>query len=467
MKRLLLGLVSLLGISPGLLANNIQVANISLNGQNTTSHFSLVNFDISWENSWRTSTNESNHDGAWIFVKYRKTNTSDWRHATLSLTGHTQPAGSVIQVSSDGKGAWMYRAANGQGTVAWNTAKVQWNYGQDGVNDNDSVEIRVFAIEMTYIPTGAYYLGSGGASIGEFRTGGPGTSTPYLVSSAAAITVANTAANLYYENQNFSAGDQTGPIPASYPNGYQGFWLMKYEASQQQVVDFLNHLDAAKATANNPGNFTGSHPALAAPQPERACPVSWKILAAYADWSGMRPYTELEFEKACRGANIAPVAHEYAWGNTTLAGLTAVTNTGTPNEAVDQPANANCHYMNSYSMPVRCGIFATATSNRSAAGAGYYGNMELSGNLWEYVVSAGNADGRAFNGSHGDGMLNSAGAANVNSWPVSSGYVQRGGSILMSSTPELLRVSNRTFGGATNVATTVGQFAIRLARTAE
>lgn len=69
---------------------------------------------------------------------------------------------------------------------------------------------------------------------------------------------------------------------------------MKYETSQQQYADFLNHLDLARATANNtPGIFTGTHPNLAAPQPERTIGnISNQRLAAMADWGGLRPFTE-------------------------------------------------------------------------------------------------------------------------------------------------------------------------------
>ena len=58
--------------APFIKANNIQLANVLLNGQNTGSQYSIINFDVSWENSWRTITNETNYDGAWIFVKFRK-----------------------------------------------------------------------------------------------------------------------------------------------------------------------------------------------------------------------------------------------------------------------------------------------------------------------------------------------------------------------------------------------------------
>lgn len=34
-------------------SNNVLVSNIRLTGQNTTDDFTMVEFDISWENSWR------------------------------------------------------------------------------------------------------------------------------------------------------------------------------------------------------------------------------------------------------------------------------------------------------------------------------------------------------------------------------------------------------------------------------
>ena len=44
--------------------NNITVTNLSLTGQNVTEHFAMVKFDISWENSWRTSSSPNNWDAA-------------------------------------------------------------------------------------------------------------------------------------------------------------------------------------------------------------------------------------------------------------------------------------------------------------------------------------------------------------------------------------------------------------------
>ena len=146
-------------------ANNIQLANILLNGQNTTSQYSLINFDVTWDNSWRTVTNEANYDGAWVFAKFRKKTSNTWQHATIAITGMTMPAGSFIKTAADGKGVWIYRGSTGTdftGNVNYTGAKLQWNYGVDGVLNTDSVEIRLFALEMVYVPSGAFSLGSAG-----------------------------------------------------------------------------------------------------------------------------------------------------------------------------------------------------------------------------------------------------------------------------------------------------------------
>jgi hypothetical protein len=66
---------------------------------------------------------------------------------------------------------------------------------------------------------------------------------------------------------------------------------------------------------------------------------------------------------------------------------------------------------------MRVGVFATGSSTRALAGAGYYGMMELSGNLWERPVTVGNATGRVFTGVHGNGTLSANGRANETGWP--------------------------------------------------
>jgi hypothetical protein len=57
---------------------------------------------------------------------------------------------------------FINRSANGSGTLTLNNTGLRWNYGANGVTDNHKVIVKVFAIEMVYVPQGKLYLGSGG-----------------------------------------------------------------------------------------------------------------------------------------------------------------------------------------------------------------------------------------------------------------------------------------------------------------
>jgi len=160
--------------------------------------------------------------------------------------------------------------------------------------------------------------------------------------------------------------------------------------------------------------------------------------------------TELEFEKVARGP-LAPVANEFAWGSTSIIQATAIAEAGT-NLETPTPALANAVYGDAPGVqgPVRVGAFAQPGRSRTEAGAGYYGALDLSGNLWERPVTIGNAAGRAFNGAHGDGSLSADGFANVPTWPgpegIGAGF--RGGSWNYSD--DRLQVSNRSSAAHAN-----------------
>ena len=116
-------------------ANNIAVTNTKIHGKNVASDYQMVRFDVSWENSWRLSSNQNNWDAAWVFIKFRKNGTQNWQHATLHYVdgtaandGHTQATGATIRTGVDGKGAFVYRSANGAGTVNF-TSNFAENFG--------------------------------------------------------------------------------------------------------------------------------------------------------------------------------------------------------------------------------------------------------------------------------------------------------------------------------------------------
>ena len=498
-------------------ANNITISNLSLTGKNTSAgvnniaNYMLVQFDINWENSWRTSAAPNNWDAAWVFIKYRVSvaNGGDglWKHATLNVTGHTAPTGSIIDIglldptttfntsTNPGLGGFIYRNADGTGSFSKTGVQLRWNYGSNGVIDNAYVDIQVHAIEMVYVPQGVFNLGSGGTEGGAFYKY-PTTTNTYAVNSEAAITVGTTANNLYYP----SNGDQAGPISSTFPKGYNAFYCMKYEISQQGYVDFLNTLtraqqDSRAATAlpsgttavtnryvmtnsasmndrngircdasihtSNPINFycdfsgNGIGGELDDGKDIACNYLSWDDLAAYLDWSGLRPMTELEFEKSCRGTLVA-VANEYAWGTTNITGIPYVlSNSAANNEVIAANYSTtlgNVMYNDTKPLttdgPLRVGIFAGTTGNtgRITAGATYYGIMEMSGNLYERTVTVGSVTGRSFTGTHGNGALNVTGDADIATW--SAGI--RGGSWFMYQSD--LRTSCRA--GAAGVFTT-------------
>lgn len=355
---------------------------------------------------------------------------------------------------------------------------------------------------MVYVPPGSFRLGSGGDEVNAFYRY-PLTTTGYLVNSESAITVGTGNGNLHYPSGTALAGDQFGPIPAAFPKGYGGFYMMKYELTQQDYKCFLNSLtrqqqDLRTATVLSVGTTTVTNRYVMAntnvvfyrngircdAMVPATYPINfycdmngngigdeaddgqwvacnylrWGDLAAYLDWSGLRPMTELEFEKACRGP-LATVANEYAWGSTSVANAAYTLGLArTASEAIGlnySMVAGNALYVSTEGTidgPVRVGIFATTSTvpGRIGVGAGYYGVLNLSDNLMEYTISVGHALGRAFNGGHGDGQLDASGNANEATWPLPTfvGGGIRGGSWVHGATS--MRVSDRSLGTSAN-----------------
>jgi formylglycine-generating enzyme required for sulfatase activity len=444
-------------------SNNISITNAAKASVNTTQDYAMIRFTISWENSWRDA---DNYDAAWVFIKYRIVgSTGAWSHATLnyvngSSDGHIGPVGATITTPADGKGIFIYRNANGSGSVSFINVQLRWNYGVDGLTDNALADISISAIEMVYVPQGNFWAGDGSVDLaGQFENGTSGTA--FQINSEAAITLGGGAPGSLGNNNRTGMANNglstipvvsiddfndvtTQLLPAAFPKGFNSFYCMKYEMTQGQYVDFLNKLSATQFAARyDPLNYTtaqggftvtrynitGVHPTMTTATPELpAIYVEWYDAAAYADWAGLRPMTELEFEKACRGPAL-PVTDEYAWGTTTINADSyfPVNNIGQPNESIGggySTTAGNAYYADTraFDAVIRVGIFAAHPSNsgRVSAGATYWGIMEMSGLCWERTISVGRPESRNFAGSHGDGVLLPNGNADNADWP---GYV--------------------------------------------
>lgn len=489
-------------------ANNLAIKHVALKGEVAGSHV-LIEFDVSWESSWRNDlagagqAKPFNHDAAWVFVKYSTDGGSTWRHATLSShsSNHsvTEDNGvpAATQAAPDGKGVFVFRAQNGFGSNNWQDVRLRWNYSTDGLAGITSTTIvNVLAIETVLAPSGSFAVGdiSPESAAGQFEKGKSGQ--PFAISSEDAITLgggdAHSLGNNDAQGMEFKDDfdDETSKLlPAEFPKGFAAFYAMKYEITQGQYADFLNLLSSTEAAARTVSNETdynalrgaisGNHPVFTATAPERACNfLSWEDGAAYADWAALRPMTELEFEKACRGAEDV-VAAEYAWGNTDIEKQTGHNGVDGSGSETAAPAEANANFDNGIAGPVRGGIYAAASGgDRAQAGASFTGAMELSGNLWERVVTVGSAKGRTFAGTHGDGWLTTKaefeGNATNEDWPGIDAHAAkgvtgaegagfRGGAWIEKAV--FLRVGNRA-SASTPDAARVKSYGFRCVRTA-
>lgn len=491
-----------------LLANGIVVSNVRMTnrdtsaGPNNAANHTFIRFNISWQNSWRMlySTGINNRDAAWVFVKFKVDGSDEWRTAWLNNSGHVsgtwtgvsgagpmqiepgllQPDSAFHATNNPALGVFMYGSNFYMGNAGANEVQLRWNYGAQGLNDTTIVEMRVFALEMAYVPTVGFWLGTGGTERGSFTAGEwtAGATIPYRITNESAITLAASSGALWGRA---SSGDSSigsaGSLPAAYPKGFRGFYAQKYEITQKQWVDFFNTLTTAQKPArditgaggknsdalvnrNNVSWTSGDATLPGGLYGDVACNyLSWSDIAAYLDWSGLRPMTELEFEKLSRG-DRAGFANEFAWGSSFAAATNyTINNIGTSSEGVDTSTyvaaglvgNAAYDSTDAIGGPLRVGIFAAniKSTGRGTAGASRYGAFEASGNVWERVVNATAAEGRSFTGVHGNGLLSETGQANAASWPDSSatGAGARGGGF--ESSQDEIMISDRSLSAAT------------------
>jgi formylglycine-generating enzyme required for sulfatase activity len=127
-----------------------------------------------------------------------------------------------------------------------------------------------------------------------------------------------------------------------------GYWIMKYEVTNEQFSLCLNEGGCHEAPDNNRWNLSAyaKHPVTN---------VNWQQAVDYASWANGRLPSEAEWEKACRG-----VGGIYPWGNFA-------------------PTNSLANYNKTINDVVPVGTYAD--------GASPYGAMDMIGNVWEWTNS--------------------------------------------------------------------------------
>ena len=466
MKQVYLLIVASLLLISQAMANNLVISGTpSYSSANQT-----LTFTMSWDNSWSINAGPTNWDAVWIFVKRQNcSGNNHWVHQKLSITSgdhsailasNNAPSADVqVDAVTDGMGVFVRRiGTNVVGNVPSQIVTIKLAGTNPTIATSNTDNFEILGIEMVYVPEGQFYAGDGRSANGSNFSAGTSTQ-PVIITSA--IQTNGIGAAINYTSS--TAYGSPVILPPTFPLGYDGFYCMKYEATTGIFGEFINtlnydqqakHLADLGGAANLP-NVTGASfdcnqcwglwTKVSTPGTYNTVAavftvarpwlvegnLSWKTAAAFLDWSGLRPMTEFEFEKACRGP-LLPVANEYPWGNTTITSrqvASSYDNANVTTGIVEGP----CFYNGWDGSPQRPGAFAQSATNRTQSGATYYGIMDMAGNVAEQCIGGGSGyDYSGFTNANGDGALNATtGYANTAGWPAAggsnSGTTTRGG----------------------------------------
>lgn len=345
--------------------------------------------------------------------------------------------------------------------------------------DGEAEDIQLFAVEMVYIPQDKHYIGdpengiSKGGKLKNCYYTYP-QSSAYLIDSEEEIHFSAEEGCLYcdYGTPNSRQEEDRFIIPASFPKGYMAMWYMKHSLTEKQYVQFLNCLtrqqqshvksnisgdvisnyyvitntdherDRAAIVCRRSGNGTEAPVKFFTAAENRSVNgISYNDVSAYACFVGLRPITEFEYEKAARDP-LPAVAGEFAWGSTNIGRVfhfNGVDGSGTE-KPISQTVGAicNCNYGTGiapfeaasktvadnpgWKGPISAGLFqhgglVEGYSERECTGASYYGVMEMCSNVWGNLITPARAEGRVFNGTHGNGILDESGMHTMSTWP--------------------------------------------------
>ncbi|MEO0631220.1 MAG: hypothetical protein AAFY46_10925, partial [Planctomycetota bacterium] len=206
------------------------------------------------------------------------------------------------------------------------------------------VDVRVFAVDMVEVPSSAFDVAVASDATSPLRSA---DGSVLRIEAEDAFLVGGGEGATYAASD--SAGDGAGPVPAGYPKGVAGFYVMRRELSEGEYSGFLSTLSGrARASRDitlhpsyleSGGSIRVLPDSVEVDEPNRPAGfVTWADGIAWSAWAGLRPMSELEFEKV--------VSRD-----------------------------------------------------------GCFGAEAMRGGRWERVVSLGTPEGRAFRGSEGSGFL--------------------------------------------------------------
>lgn len=423
-------------------ANNLVIQNTMYDDVNKT-----LEFDLSYDNAFNTTGFETR---VYLFVKYKNSNSSSWQSMSFPQFGHNAPNSSftgIIQSHEYPNGEYFALSLSvpsffTSGSISTHCTVV---LSEDILLINPS--FKVFGIEMIRSNSFGYQVGDGTSPYRFHR--GDDINLPFTIPSPVEfIEVGNSSTQI----------GAIGTLPVStIPSSYvfKPTYIMRYEITQQQYVDFLNCLSRTaqnnrtgtdisgtaitnRYVMSNSSTLQGRNGIRCDATLPAGGPVTFYCdldgdgigngsndgqnisanyllpadLMAFLDWAGLQPLNEMQYEAVCRGTDPA-VAGEYAWGTIEF---TAASLNGPEGGPEEEPTNvgSNGLFRRSNS-PMRTGAAATATTDRVQAGASFWGVMDLSGNAGEMVIGS-YQTGDFVSISPGDGVLDPLGNSNQG-WP--------------------------------------------------
>ena len=186
--------------------------------------------------------------------------------------------------------------------------------------------------EMVYVPAGEFTLGTSDAQIDSWLKEHP-------------------------EDKREQFAEEQPQCRVSLP----GYWIDRYEVTNAQYLRFVK-----VAGHHAPLYWEGGRvPAGAENLP--VVGVDWGDAGAYCKWAGGRLPTELEWEKAARGADGRLFPWGNQWDSKRCSSLIQVVTTPSPGAWVVETTGAKMAAVGSY-----------------PSGASPYGALDMAGNVWEW-----------------------------------------------------------------------------------
>jgi len=267
-------------------------------------------------------------------------------NAAYSAAGDTTFDFLVPREEKDGfTGVFVRRADHGWGTASGGKLTVLWDLTAcPDVKKDTKVQVKVHGLHMMYMAEGPFFVGSGGSETYGFYNyqrekrkavekerivNANATMVimdvdnidqefpPYRITNSAAIPTGAKPGRLWARGAEPPDG---GEIPATFPNGYKAFYATQYPLTPMMYANFLDLLTPELADERyHPEGFpchggisrtrTGeglayTYRGFGGRKSKALWYMCWADCAAFADWAGLRPMSELEYEKCLRGPRI-------------------------------------------------------------------------------------------------------------------------------------------------------------------